>query len=198
MSDVAGIILAAGESQRMGRPKQLLPYGASTVLNATIAAFEASTLASTTVVVGAERESVVASIESDAVSIVVNDHWRRGNLSSLIAGVNGAPDAAAHVVAAGDLPSLSTASIDALVTCWNDVRPWAAVTSYADRIAHPFLLSPEAVEAAIELDGSKALWRLLVASSDDRVVLIDTTDTAPLDLNTPDDYRRATRNDPAS
>ena len=108
------------------------------------------------------------------------------------------PDAAAHVVAAGDLPSLSTASIDALVTCWNDVRPWAAVTSYADRIAHPFLLSPEAVEAAIELDGSKALWRLLVASSDDRVVIIDASDTAPLDLNTPDDYLRATRNDPAS
>jgi molybdenum cofactor cytidylyltransferase len=173
----------------MGRPKLLLPFDGGTVLGATLAVVTASAVDRVVVVTGASAEAVEASIGDDVrVSVVRNADHRRGNMSSLLVGTASDPDAEAFVQVPGDMPTMPRSAIDALVDRWHAASPWAAVTAYRDRIAHPFLLSRAAIEEGAHLEGSKVLWRALVESGDERVARVSMDFDAPLDVNTPDDY----------
>lgn len=188
MADVTALVLAAGASERMREQKLLLPFGGTTILRATIAAVAASSVDDIVVVTGAGAEAVEASIAGVSVRVARNLDFRRGNMSSLLIGVAASPDADAFVQVPGDMPLLSPATIDAMVQRWNDDQPWAAVTEYHDRIGHPFLLSRAAVDEASSIEGSKVLWRVLVGVQDPRVNHIPSSLSAPLDVNTPEDY----------
>ena len=185
---VTGVVLAAGASERMGEPKLLLPYRGSTVLNAAIAAVEASTVGHVIVVVGSNAEVIEPSLEAHRSTIVRNPDPGRGNMSSLMTAVSIDAGAEAFVVVPGDLPTIRTAAIDMLINLWHETHPWAAVTEYLDQVAHPFLVSRAAVGVADEAEGEKILGRLLVDSVDDRVVRLANPHSAPLDVNTPADY----------
>lgn len=187
MSLVA-IVMAAGASERMGRPKLLLPFGEGTILDATIATTLASSVDRVIVVVGADAEAVEASIGDAAVSIVRNPDHRRGNMSSLLAATETDPTAGAFLQVPGDMPGIAPFAMEAMSEAWHRRRAWAAVTAYRNRIAHPFLVSRPALAEAARLDGSKVLWRTLVASADPRVERIRSADEAPLDVNTEADY----------
>jgi molybdenum cofactor cytidylyltransferase len=195
MATPIGIVLAAGASVRMGEPKQLLPYRNSTILKATIGAFTSSRLDDVVVVIGSSADLVRSSLQSVDAAIVQNAEFRLGNASSLRAAVDKAPAAAAFVLAAGDLPTITTNAIDALVDVWERDEPWAAVTQYRDRVAHPFLLSSEAVQMATLSPGPNVLWKLLVESKDARVTVVATDRNAPADINTPEDFARLTADD---
>ena len=188
MSGVTGIVLAAGASERMGELKLLLSYRGATVLDATIAAVEASAIDRLIVVTGARAEQVEAAVESRQVTIVRNPDYRRGNMSSLLTGIAGDTGAEAFIVVPGDMPTIRTAALDSMIGLWFETGPWAAVAEYDDRIAHPFLLSRTAVDAMDQMTGEKVLGRLLVDSDDDRVIRLSVPHKAPRDVNTPEDY----------
>jgi molybdenum cofactor cytidylyltransferase len=185
MGRITAIVLAAGLSERMGRPKLMLPFRGSTILRTTIDAVASSSVDHVVVVIGADVDHPVA---RPPLTFVTNPDPIRGNMSSLLTGVDADTKAAAFLLVAGDLPTIRTATIDRLVGLWKDRRPWAAVTQYRDRIAHPFLLSRGAVESVEATTGSKVLWRVLVESGDDRVVHMRDDADAPMDINTPADY----------
>ena len=125
----------------------------------------------------------------DPSNIVVrNPDFRRGNMSSLLTGIDADPDADAFVLVPGDTPAVRTSVIDAMVALWQEEEPWAAVTAYRNRVAHPFLLSRTAVESMEEMTGEKVLGRILVESDDDRVARLSVPHQAPRDVNTPEDY----------
>ena len=189
MPGITAVVLAAGASERMGRPKLLLPFRGGTLLDATIAVAVGSGVDRVVIVTGADAEAVEASIAVDPrVSVVRNPDHRRGNMSSLLVGTASDPDAEAFIQVPGDLPTMPGSAIDALIDRWHSTSPWAAVTAYRDRIAHPFLLSRAAIEETAHLEGSKVLWRVLVESSDERVARVSLDLDAPLDVNTQDDY----------
>lgn len=185
---ITGVVLAAGAAERMGEPKLLLPFHDRTVLNATLAAVEASRADRVIVVTGANYEAVEASVLAVRATIVRNPEYRRGNMSSFLTATSTDPDADAFVLVAGDQPTTGTAVIDAMVDLWNKSRPWAAVTEYDDRIANPFLISRAALDEATEMAGEKVLGRLLVEGDDDRVVRLLVAGPSPRDVNTPEDY----------
>ena len=85
----------------------------------------------------------------------------------------------------GDNPGVTVAVIDALVERFTRDRPWAAVTAYDDRIAHPFVLSRDALNEAASGEGPKLLWRLLAEDTTGRVLRVATAGPAPLDVNIP-------------
>ncbi|MEA2009344.1 MAG: nucleotidyltransferase family protein, partial [Actinomycetota bacterium] len=170
MLSVTAVVLAAGASKRMGEPKLLLPYRDSTVLNATIAAVEASAIERLIVVVGAGAQEIEESIESESATIVQNPDYRRGNMSSLLTATAADARAGAFVIVPGDLPTIRTDVINSMIDLWIEAKPWAAVTEYSNRIAHPFLLSAAAVESMGDLTGEKVLGRLLVESYDARIL----------------------------
>lgn len=188
MPGITAVVLAAGASERMGRPKLLLPFAGGTVLGATLAVVTASAVDRVVVVTGAAAEAVEASISDTHMSVVRNPDPDRGNMSSLLVGTRSDPDADAYVQVPGDMPTMTQSTIDALVDRWRSASPWAAVTAYRDRIAHPFLLSRAAIGETAHLEGPKVLWRALVESGDERVARVAIDADAPLDVNTPDDY----------
>ena len=78
--------------------------------------------------------------------------------------------------------------INEMVELWGESRPWAAVTSYVDGLAHPFLASRDALELATRTPGDKVLGRLLIESDDERVVRLECPFARPRDVNTPEEY----------
>jgi molybdenum cofactor cytidylyltransferase len=177
----------------MGQPKLLLPFRRTTILGSTLDAFAASTVDQVIVVIGSEIDVFDAELEGRGVTVVGNPQPSRGNMSSMLCATESDPDAGAFVLAAGDLPTIAVAAIDALVDLWVAKQPWAAVTEYGDRIAHPFLLSRPCVDEVAGIAGSKVLWRLLVDAKDDRVRRVAPGGKAPLDVNTPADYEALNR-----
>ncbi|MGB5533728.1 MAG: nucleotidyltransferase family protein [Acidimicrobiia bacterium] len=185
---ITGVVLAAGAAVRMGEPKLLLPLGGSTVLNTTLASVEASEVDRVIVVTGANASLIESSIVAERASVVRNPDFRRGNMSSFLTATATDPDASAYIVVPGDLPTVRTSVIDQMVRLWREGRPWAAVTSYTDGVAHPFLVSRDALDFAVRTRGDRVLGHLLIDSDDDRVLRLDAPVAAPLDVNTPDEY----------
>lgn len=192
MSSVAGIILAAGAAERMGDLKQLLLHQGIALLQHVVNVAEASRLDQIVVVTGAHGDEVEASLRLDRATTTRNRDFRRGNMSSLERGAKAAADADALILLMGDHPGMRVEVVDQMVALWIESRPWAAVTAYSDRLAHPFLLSRPALDEATALGGPKLLWRLLAEDDTERVVHLPVEHPAPIDVNTPADYDRLT------
>jgi CTP:molybdopterin cytidylyltransferase MocA len=128
-----------------------------------------------------------------SIVAVRNPDYRRGNMSSLLTATAVDPAAEAFIVVPADMPTIRTAAVDSMIGLWFEKGPWAAVTEYHDRIAHPFLLSHTAVDAMQQMTGEKVLGRLLVDSDDERVVRLPIPHKAPRDVNTPEDYEALLR-----
>jgi molybdenum cofactor cytidylyltransferase len=190
MPVTTGVVLAAGASERMGRPKLLLPYSDTTILGATIEVVEASRLDHVIIVTGFGGETIEASVEARRSLIVTNPDYRRGNMSSLLAAVDSGPESDAFVLIPGDQPTMRTSVLNDMVALWQAETPWAAVTDYRDRSGHPMLLSADAVEETRPFVGEKVLGRLLLDTDDERVVRLDAPFDAPRDVNTPEDYEK--------
>ncbi len=89
MTSCAGIVLAAGEGRRMGRSKQMLPYGGGTMLSQCLLQARAAGFERLIVVVGARAQEVQASLSSETdLEFVTNLEWQLGMGSSIVAGVN--------------------------------------------------------------------------------------------------------------
>ena len=187
MATIAGIILAAGSSQRMGEPKQLLAYRGTTLLNVVITAAEASQLDHVVVVTGANAGAIQDSASVERAVVVHNPDFELPNMASVVVGA-GAVDADAFVTLPADTPGITTEEIDAVVERWHADAPWAAITEYRDRSGHPFLVSRAALNEAASVEGAKVLWRFLGDDHSGRVIRMTVDRPAPLDVNTPGDY----------
>ncbi len=185
MTGVAGIVLGAGLSERMGHPKQLLAYGETTLLGAVVDAAERSVLDPVAVVVGAAAVEVEASLRLRRASLVRNLAYHEGNLSSLRAGVAAVGDVDAAMLLLGDMPDVDAELIDLVADAWRADPVPLLVTRYDDGVGHPFVLGREMLAALDELDGTKPLWRL---AAEDTVPGVVVERRRPLDVDTPADY----------
>jgi molybdenum cofactor cytidylyltransferase len=113
---ISAIILAAGESKRMGQPKQLLPFGGSTVLGQIVETLLPSQAAEIIVVLGYQAEKVIPQIAREPVKIVVNPDFRQGMSSSIKCGLSHISEAADGVmIVLGDQPLIEKETIDLLI-----------------------------------------------------------------------------------
>jgi molybdenum cofactor cytidylyltransferase len=185
---VAAVVLAAGLSERMGRPKQLLQYRETTVIDHVVQQVETSLVDEAVVVVGAHAPAVVASLSGRDALITYNPRFRQGNLTSLLTGIDAAGDCDAVVLVLGDMPGIDRVAIDALVSGWRSDPHEIAVTKYDDGIGHPFLLSAVAIERIASLQGAKPLWGMITGLDSDRRLCVRLGGPQPIDLDTPADY----------
>jgi len=187
VTSIAGIVLAAGASMRMGEPKQLLRYRGRTLLNHVIATAEASRLDHVVVVTGANAQAVEDSIEAERATVVHNPDFQMANMASVVVGASSV-DAEAFLTLPADMPGISAEVIDAVIDCWAAQAPWAALTEYEDRPGHPYLLSQAALDEAADVEGPKVLWRMLAHDDSGRVTRVTVAQSAPRDINTPEDF----------
>jgi molybdenum cofactor cytidylyltransferase len=183
---VSGLVLAAGGSSRLGRPKQLLPYGDGTLLGHVLEVARACPFDQLVVVVGAHRNDVRAGVGLGGADVVVNDAYGEG-CSSSIAAALGAVDARCDVLVLllGDQPGVTAKTVAALL----DGRGAAplAVCRYADGRGHPLAFGREVFAELAALHGDKGVWRLLDHRAGD-VRDVPIAGRIPRDVDTREDY----------
>ena len=198
----AGVILAAGESSRMGTDKALLPWPASaagqspsghTFLSAAIHSFSLST--DFVVVVAGTNEAALAPIAyASGASIVINPDPSRGQFSSLQVGLrevlNRGRDAA--VITLVDRPPASAATVQSLREAFeaagNEV--WAVVPEFSGKHGHPFLVGREMIEAFLDAPPTSTA-RDIEHQHQKRIRYVPVDDpNVTLNVNTPDDYAK--------
>ena len=184
---MVGILLGAGASKRLGRPKQTLPFGDTTLLGHVLRDVEDSSLERVVLVIGGAAEEALASITPRRAEVVRNDSYGSGCASSLLAGLDALGDVEAVMLLLGDMPGVEPAVIDRVACAWDELRPWAAVTSYGGELGHPFVFSAAAFPELRQLHGDKAVWKL-IERHPEQVERIDVDGELPRDVDTWDDY----------
>ena len=184
------VILAAGESARMGEPKQLLPYRGTTLLQHSINT--ALSVHGTTVVVvlGAHAAQIRAELNDPRVLVTVNPDWADGMGSSLRTGLRallGAqPDVSAAIFLLCDQPLVSTATLHNLI-CTHERTGFAIVASEYDGILGvPALFAREMFQQLLALRGSEGARQVIRAHRDEAIGV--TFQDGAVDIDTPADY----------
>jgi molybdenum cofactor cytidylyltransferase len=183
------VVLAAGESRRMGTQKLLLPFGNTTVVAAVVRSARASRAGRTLVVLGADRAAVRLELEPSGVEFTVNEDYQLGMLSSVQAGFRALPaDAAAAVVMLGDQPFLPSRVIDAVIGAFEEHGRGIVIPAFQGRRGHPVLIDLKYRGEVLSLDPADGLRRLMRAHPGD-ILEVDAGDANILrDLDTPEDY----------
>jgi molybdenum cofactor cytidylyltransferase len=187
---IAGVIVAAGASTRMGRPKQLLEIGGRPLLQWVVDAAEASSLDRIAVVTGHNADEIRATVSLRRAEWAHNDDPERGTMSSLRAGlaVIKAPDAVVKLVC--DQPEVRSDVIDRLIESWDPGVHRASLVAYQDGDGHPLLVAAAALAEVIEEDGDRLLWGA-VETDPARVSRLAVALPRPIDVNTEGDLQLA-------
>lgn len=192
MAGIVGVVLGAGRSSRFGTPKQLLPFGDTTMLGQVVRNANASALDRVVVVLGRASDELRGSVDFGRAKVVENTAYGTGCASSLLAGMDAAGQGCeALVLLLGDQPGVRTEFLDTVLAEWRSSRPWASVTSYAGKLGrHPFVFAREAFGDLRGLHGDKAVWKL-IESYPERVRRVEIAAPLPPDVDTPEDYELA-------
>jgi molybdenum cofactor cytidylyltransferase len=166
---IAALILAAGGSRRLGRSKQLEPWGSTTLLGHVIDLVESFPVDETWVVVGADLDRVVNEIGPRPVGIIQNPAWESGLSSSLRVGLDALTrlsKADAALVLLGDQPSVRADVVTALIERHRRSRALAIVPKYRYSMGNPVLLGRSLWPRLMSLEGDEGAMRLLQAHSE--------------------------------
>lgn len=191
MSDpvVAAVVLAAGSSTRLGRPKQLLPVDGYPLLSRTLDAVRASSLEPRILVLGGYAGEIRQTVRMNDFVIVENPDFRDGQASSLKAGIQALPDTVdGAVVVLGDQPLIEPWLLDRLRSLFDPSRHSAVRPRYADGPGNPALLAKRLFPDLLQLEGDIGA-RDILRENANRIAEVDHTHrTAPRDVDTIDDY----------
>jgi len=193
--DVAGVVLAAGLSRRMGAHKPLLPFGAEPMVARVVDAVRAAGAAYVAVVTGHRCDDVAAALAGRDVLLVHNPHYRDGEmLSSAQAGVRAVARCCdAALLALGDQPAIEPATIASLIAAWRPTSAAIVAPVYDGRGGHPVLISSRLFDELLRLDAAESL-KTLMRRHIDQTLKLEVNDPGVLtDVDTPADYERALR-----
>ena len=189
MENLVGVVLGAGSSRRLGRPKQTLAFGGQTLLSHVMGDIEeARSLERVYLVLGGGSEEAEASLSLQRAQVVYNDAYGTGCASSLLAGLDAAGECDGVVTLLGDMPGVTAEVIDAVVAAWQQTPSWAAVADYRGQLGHPFMFSAAAFPDLRKLHGDKAVWKIVDSEPEDRVGRLAVDSPLPRDIDTWDDY----------
>ena len=183
---VTGLVLGAGGSTRLGRPKQLLPYGDRTLLEHTLDTARACNFNQLVVPIGGAADEVRERVDLTGAEVVVNYAYGSGCSSSIAAALSAVdPRCEVLVLMLGDQPGVTPATVQTLLDGRGDAP--LAVCRYDDGRGHPLAFDRSVFAQLADLHGDKGVWRLLDERAGD-VVDVPIAGPVPLDVDTPEDY----------
>lgn len=189
---VAAIVLAAGASKRLGRPKQLVRYQGETLLGRALRLAREAGLSPVIVVLGAEGDAIRAAVKAEDAVFVANGAWREGIASSMRAGLEAMEDVAHHsagvLMMPCDQPRLSAAHLGALVGAFRGDSEAIACSTYAGVRGVPAVFPMSAVPALKGLTGDVGARKIL-ADAPCRVIEVAFAG-GEIDIDAPEDLAR--------
>jgi molybdenum cofactor cytidylyltransferase len=183
---VTGLVLAAGGSKRLGRPKQLLPYRSGTLLDHVLGTARACRLDQLLCVIGGGSQEVRATVDLSGVEVVENRRFGEGCSSSIAAALHAVdPRAELLVLLLADQPGVEAEAVARLLGARGGA-PLAAC-AYDDGRGHPLAFARAVFEELANLHGDKGVWKLLERHADE-VVDVPIAGSIPRDVDTWEDY----------
>lgn len=190
---VGAVVLAAGQSRRMGTPKMLLPWGNTTVIGRVVRVLKGAGVAQIMAVTGASRAEVEASLRVEGVTLAHNEQYLRGEmLGSLQVGLRALrEDIQAVLVVLGDQPQIETQVVRQVIARAGASLLPLVVPSYQNRRGHPWLARRALWPELCAMDGEHETLRDFLNRHAQQIAYVNVdTGSVLLDLDTPEDYDR--------
>lgn len=189
---IAGLVLAAGESSRMGQDKALLTYRGRTFLETVLATLREADLSPIAVVLGHHAEEIQQAVKLKDVEVVINPDYRRGQTSSLQAGLRAVenPDLEAVVLCLVDHPAVSPATIHELMRELHSSRAPVVIPTHDGRRGHPVILGRALFNELLGLDPSVGANSFIRKYRDETRLVIVPDPGILFDVDDRDSYRR--------
>jgi molybdenum cofactor cytidylyltransferase len=186
----AALVLAAGASTRMGRPKQVLPYGDGTLVSNAVKQAKLARFERVLVVVGARAELVERAVADLGAEIVLNDEWETGMGSSIFAGLQqletSGPRVAALAILLADQPGVTAAHLSQMRRLFEDGSAPVVAAEYDGGYGVPAIFGVELFPDLASLPASLGARHLLRSS---RFAITGfAIPEAAIDIDTPADF----------
>jgi molybdenum cofactor cytidylyltransferase len=182
---ISAIVLAAGKSERMGRPKALLPFRGRTFVENILEAISRSEIRHTVVVVGHHRQEIECSVALP--SVVFNPDYAQGMITSFQAGIRALPpNTSGSFLFLVDHPLVDAAVIEALIAGLAPNR--ILLPTYQGRRGHPVLFASEVLQEILALPASQGA-NVVVRKDPTRIIEVPVN--APgilIDIDTPEQF----------
>ena len=189
---LAAVILSAGASSRMGRPKALLPYREGTFLEHLIEVTRDPRIGVTRVVLGAGAEVIRAIAKLDPSVVVLNAEWEQGQLSSICAGLRSLEgiDTDGMVLFPVDHPLVTARLVSELVERFYEHKKSIALPTYNGRRGHPVIFSKELFGELLAAPEDKGARAVVWAHSGEVLEVPTDEEGVILNINDPDMMKR--------
>lgn len=199
MSRIAGVVLAAGTSSRLGRPKQLLMLDGKPLVVHVVERALASGLDEVVVVTSAHDGRVESVLSGSEARLVHNAHFAEGQASSLVAGIDAlGADIDAAVILLGDQPGISPEVIRRVIGARLTRAAPVVMALYGEVRSHPVLFGREIFPELLQLRGDVGARGVIRAHRNDVVLVEGGAMTPPSDVDTEEAWMELQRSWPVS
>jgi molybdenum cofactor cytidylyltransferase len=189
MNEIWAIVLAAGESKRMGSPKMILPFRGATIIEKVIENVISSDVNKTVIVLGSDKDEVLRTTDKLPVMYCYNGDYKNGMLSSVKCGFRYLPqDFRAAMVFLGDQPMIETSVINNVIKGYNESGKGIVIPVYKKKRGHPLLVDNKYREEIMNLNGQEGLRELAKRYADDLLEIETENPSILKDIDTEEEY----------
>jgi molybdenum cofactor cytidylyltransferase len=190
---IAAVVLSAGESSRMGRPKALLPIEGETFIGRIVASLKQTQVGRIIVVLGHNSDQLAAAIRPLRVEILINTNYQLGQLSSLQVAVRSLlPDAdcdgmLVHLV---DHPYIDASLVDRMIQQFYESKKDIVVPRCRGKRGHPVLFSRRLFDELLDAPMDQGAKAVVNAHGDATLEIETDEEGITVDIDTPELYRQ--------
>ncbi len=188
---IAGIILAAGSSSRMGRVKQLLEFEGRPILEIVVHKALAAGLEPLIIVLGHQADAIRRAVNFKQARIIYNPRYQQGQSTSLQAGLDAVPgDCPAVMFLLGDQPLLEGSVMARLTAAYRRHRPPLVIPEFNGQRGNPVIVDRELFPRLHALTGDSGARKLFAEYRSRTVKVAVDSDSIHFDLDVPEDYSK--------
>lgn len=193
---IVAVILSAGESSRMGRPKAFLPFEGTTFIENIVAALQRSRVGQIVVVLGHNAEEMKPRVERLPVTPLTNRDYKNGQLSSLQVAIRHLMGSAASANIDGilvhlvDHPYINPALVDRMIESFYASQKLIVLPRYHSRRGHPVIFSASLFGELLQAPLNEGAKAVVNAHRQDTLELETDDAGITIDIDTPDEYRQ--------
>jgi molybdenum cofactor cytidylyltransferase len=192
MGKIGAVILAAGESSRLGQPKQLIQFRGKSLLHRIVDAAKKARCSPTVAVIGSDREEVARELKAEGAIIVENENWRLGIGTSIRVGmrrlIDKAPTLEAVVLLVCDQPFVDARAIARLIRLREKTKRAIVASRYANTLGVPALFDRSCFQELLALDNATGA-KTVILSNRERVAEFPFPE-GKIDIDTASDYKK--------